>query len=153
MNIYTDLNELTAFNWFRCIKTQDLTYLLVDRTKEADNDELQKVFKELNAQLIDELGISDDYLEYLHRLRALNIAKATWLISQNNYDFTMMEVARLSFEQLEKKSSVKSNQYADKIKAERILGFRIDLKEVSVIEYYNYLNEANAVAKQMSAKN
>ena len=153
MNIHNDLNELSAFNWFRCIKTQDLSYLLIDRSIEADNEELQKVFKALNDQLIDELGISDDYLDYLHKLRALNIAKATWLISQNNYDFTMYEVARLSFEQLEKKSNVKSNQYADKIKAERILGFRIDLKECSVIEYYNYLNEANAVAKQMHSKN
>ena len=151
-NIYTDLNELPAFNWFRCIKTKDLTYLLIDRKKKAKEEDLQLVFNQLNAQLIDELGISDDYLNYLHKLRAYNIAKCTYLISQNNFDYTMMKVAEEDLKQQEKLFATTSKGGGEKINAERILGFRIDLKEVSVVEYYDYLKEADKVARSMSAK-
>jgi hypothetical protein len=150
-NIYTDLNELPAFNWFRCIRTQDLTYLLVERKKKHNEDELAKVFQELNNQLIDELGFSDDHINYLHKLRACNIAKSTWLISQNNFDFTLMKIAEAELEKISKTKST-SNGGNEKISAERILGFRIDLKEVSVVEYYEYIKEADTLARSMSAK-
>ena len=152
MNIHTDLNVLSAFCWLRATDSNDLTWLLIDRTKEADEEELQKVFQELNNQLIDELGISEDHLNYLHKLRAFNIAKAAWLISNNNYDFTMFEIARLELERATKTTVSKKNKFSDKINAERILGFNIALKEVSVIEYYSYLSEADKIARSMSAK-
>jgi hypothetical protein len=150
-NIYTDLNELPAFNWFRCIKTKDLTYLLLNRKEKHDKDKLAKVFQKLNNQLIDELGFSDDYLNYLHKLRAYNLTKATWLISENNFDFTLMKIAEAELEQVSKQNSG-SKRGNEKISAERILGFRIDLKEVSVVEYYDYIKEADVLARSMSAK-
>jgi hypothetical protein len=151
-NVYTDLNDLPAFNWFRCTKTQDLTFLLVDRKKKADKELLEEVFQKLNDQLINELGVSDEYLNYLHKLRSYNLAKCQYLISQNNFDLTLMNIAKTELEQIQKQMSSGAKSGNEKISAERILGFRIDLKDISVIEYYDYIKEADKIARSLSAK-
>jgi hypothetical protein len=151
-NIFSDLHDLPAFNWFRATQTKDFSWLLIDRTQEFDQEELEQVFKDLNNQLIDEFGISDNYLNYLMKQRALNIAKAKWLLSQNNFDQTMMMVAEQQLQEITKQFGGNPNKFSEKISAERILGFRIDMKQVSVVEYYNYLNEADKIAKQMTRK-
>jgi hypothetical protein len=125
--------------------------LLLNRKKKAKESELARVFQELNDQLIDELGVSDDHLNYLHKLRAFNIAKCQWLITQNNFDFTIMKIAEAELEKVSKQNDG-SKVGNEKISAERILGFRIDLKEVSVLEYYDYIKEADKLARSMSAK-
>ncbi len=151
-NIHTDLNEISAFAWLRATETKQLTWLLIDKKKGADEAELIEAFKLLNAQLIDELGIGEDYLNYLHKLRAYNIAKAKWLISQDNFDFSMMKVAEVGVQAASKNFTEQKSKYSDKINAERILGVNINLKEVSAVEYYVYLKEADKVARSLSAK-
>jgi hypothetical protein len=151
-NIFSDLHELPAFNWFRATETKNLTWLLKDRTKKCSQSKLEQVFQDLNDQLIDLFGISDNYLNYMLKLRAYNIAKAKWLLSDNNFDKTMMLVAQQQLEEIAKQFGESKNVLAEKINAERILGFRIDVKQISVVEYYNYLNEADKIAKQMMQK-
>lgn len=152
-NIFSDLHDLPAFNWFRATQTKDFSWLLIDRTQDFDQKELEEVFKKLNNQLIDEFGVSDSYLNYLHQLRAYNIAKAKWLITQNNFDQTIMMVTEQQLKESTKSFGGNPNKFSEKINAERILGFRINMKEVSVVEYYNYLTEADKIARQMTRKN
>ena len=64
----------------------------------------------------------------------------------------MMKVAEVELEQAQKHFNADSKGSYDKINAERLLGFRIDLKEVSTIEYYDYLKEADKIARSMQAK-
>jgi hypothetical protein len=140
-NIFSDLHELPAFNWFRATETKNLTWLLKDRTKKCSQSKLEQVFQDLNDQLIDIFGISDNYLNYMLKL-----------LSDNNFDKTMMLVAQQQLEEIAKQFGESKNVLAEKINAERILGFRIDVKQISVVEYYNYLNEADKIAKQMMQK-
>jgi len=151
-NIYTDLNIIPAFNWLQATETKTFSWLVIDSSKEFKEEQLPEAFKLLNAQMIDVLGISDQYLNYLHKIRAYNIAKAKWLITSNNFDFTLMKIAETDLEATQKLFQGVSNKQADKIHAERVLGFRIPLKEISAVEYYAYIKEADKIARSLSAK-
>lgn len=151
-NIHSNLNVISAFNWLQATETNDLQWLVKDIEKPFKPDELKEAFKVMNGQLIDVLGISDDYLNYLHKRRAYNIALGQYILTKDNFDFTMMKVAEADLEQSQKRFSTKKKTFSDKINAERLLGFRMPLRDISAVEYYTYIKEADKIARSLSAK-
>jgi len=152
-NIYTSLVDISAFQWLKTLDTNDLTNLVIDKSIDYDKSELQKAFKILNDELITKRGISDDYRNYIIALKTLNKAKSKWLLSNNNYDYTMMKIAETDIEVIQKNTPKKPSTLKTNITASRIIGYHINLKEINALEYYAYLDEADELARSMTKKN
>jgi hypothetical protein len=141
-NIYT----LPMWNFFMVNKTGDLSYL-------SPNGNLSKnlvpLWEKINDELFEAMGISNDMQDQFSALRRLNIAKIDALMYGGAY-VTLYEIEEKRFKQFNQINSTAENDfYSTKIAIERTMGVFLDLKKISVYEYFKYVE----VAKEKNGKN
>jgi hypothetical protein len=141
-NIYT----LPMWQFFMVNKTGDLSYL-------SPNGNLSKklvpLWEKINDELFVSMGISNDMQDQFSALRRLNIAKIDALMYGGAY-VTLYEIEEKRFKQFNQINSTAENDfYSTKIAIERTMGVFLDLKKISVYEYFKYVE----VAKEQNGKN
>jgi hypothetical protein len=141
-NIYT----LPMWNFFMVNKTGDLSYLSQGRNL---SKKLVPLWEKINDELFEAMGISNDMQDQFSALRRLNIAKIDALMYGGAY-VTLYEIEEKRFKQLNQINSTAENDfYSTKIAIERTMGVFLDLKKISVYEYFKYVE----VAKEKNGKN
>lgn len=145
VNCYTDIEEMPIYNWFKVHSTGDLAHLLVKKRKttNAEQPKLEEKWKLLYDQYIALFGFSKDYLELLEKrseIALLMIEKAE--TGDRNIN-TFINFEKQKLELMEKKSSGGSNFYEIKTFVEKKMGFQIDIRRMSVVEFYTTLNSVN----------
>lgn len=138
MKFYESIEDMPVYNWFKCVENKEYKYCLVD-IKEYDESkqelfELQ--FEKLYCEFIDTFGIPkdlDDIIILQNQILVLEIDIALGKKAAK----TFLNIKKLELE--EKLNVEKPKTGSHKIAIEKYLGFRLNLKEVSVLEYYNYL--------------
>jgi hypothetical protein len=141
MKLYTTIDDLPAFNWFKCIESKDYSYCMVNRKECSKNDLLkcEEAFGIMYAEYVDVFGISDplnDIIALQNELLVLKIDKA---LTKDNFYNTLIEMKQIEIDAKLKNQPSKNNTH--KIAIEKYLGIRVDMKAISVREYYEYLEE------------
>lgn len=130
---------MPVFNWFKCLDSKEYKHCLVNINdyKESINDSCIEAFSNLYAEYIDTFGISQtltDIIETQNEILLMKIEKAI------NEDKTLDTFITLKELELKDKLNVKQTKTnTAKVAIEKYLGFRINEKEVTVKEYYDYL--------------
>lgn len=141
MKLYTDIADLPIYNWFKCIDTQDYSYVLIER-KECSKDELRKcelAFSELYAQFLDTFGISDNLQAIIRLQNQIIIHKIDYVLTGDATHETFIDIKEIELQKLIEVKEVKGN--SAKVAIEKMLGFAINERTVSVKSYYEYINE------------
>jgi hypothetical protein len=134
------------WNFFMVNKTGDLSYLSQGRNL---SKKLVPLWEKINDELFEAMGISNDMQDQFSALRRLNIAKIDALMYGGAY-VTLYEIEEKRFKQLNQINSTAENDfYSTKIAIERTMGVFLDLKKISVYEYFKYVE----VAKEKNGKN
>lgn len=139
MDLYTDISDFPIYNWFKCIDLKDYTYCLIKR-KECNENELNgciNAFSDMYSQYVDAFGISDNLQEILRIQNQILVYKIDIIFTEDNTIETLIEIKEIELEKLMNVKQSKGN--AAKVAIEKYLGFRLNEKEVSVKEYYDYL--------------
>jgi len=100
----------------------------------------------LYSEYIDVFGISDSYVKVLElkaRIAELRIDKA---ITEDSFIQNFINMAEMDLKDLYSQTN-KTNTNEVKVHLEKYLGFRLNEKEVSVKEYYTYLNVMSTDSK------
>lgn len=139
MELYNTIDEMPVYNWFKCIEVKDYKYCLrnIYVAKNEDLAIYKAQFEALYSEFIDTFGISDhlrDIIELQNEIMVYEIDKVLTGDKTLQFDIEMMQL------KLADKLKVKqSKANTTKVAIEKYLGFRLNEKEVTVLEYYNYL--------------
>jgi hypothetical protein len=134
--MYTNIDEMPIYNWFKCIEGKDYSYVSSDRLK-VDLEACQNRFSELYAQYVDTFGISQSLRDILDLQNEILLLKIDKTLTNDNTITSFIMLKELELADKLNVKAVKTN--TTKVAIEKYLGFRLNEKEVTVIEYYNYL--------------
>ena len=136
MGLYTSIDEMPIYNWFKCVELKDYSYCAKDRLK-ADLEACQIKFSELYAEYVDTFGISQQLQDILGLQNEILVLKIDMVLTNDKTIRTFIELKEL---ELKDKLNVKqSKTNTAKVAIEKYLGFRLNENEVTVKEYYDYL--------------
>ncbi len=141
MKCYDDIADLPIYNWFKCIDTKDYSYVLLER-KKCNSDELLKcelVFGELYSQFLDEFGVSDNLQAIIRLQNQILIHKIDLALTGDATNEVFIEIKEIELAKLLEVKELKGN--SAKVAIEKMLGFAINERTVSVKSYYEYINE------------
>lgn len=138
MNLYTTIDELPAYNWFKCIENKEYKYTLKDVSKYNDKlkQKCEDAFNKLYCEFIDTFGISKELGDIVNLQRQILVLEIDIALGKKAAK-TFLNIKKLELEDKLNVEKPKTNTH--KVAIEKYLGFRLNLKETTVTEYYNYL--------------
>lgn len=143
--IYDSIEDLPIWNWWEIERTGNVKLLSLKGSKSKLYKYLfycSSVWDFMQDQHIKEFGIPKGYIEISTAKANHAIAKAKYSVSQDNWDLTLLNIAKKELEDIKPKGKPTSN-YKTKGKIEVALNIqRIDPKKTTVIEYYNLMEQA-----------
>jgi hypothetical protein len=139
LDYYNSISELPLINWWKFNETKDVKYFLrvyadVSTTKLLS---LEGIYSKLMDEYTKEFGINEHLLNVLEKQIAIAKLKADFM-SGSGGNLTLIEVAELELAELVR--GVNGMGFHE-VKAilEKQMGFRIDPKITTVMEYYSYI--------------
>lgn len=139
---YKSIDEMPIYNWNKIHETGDLRYMLHEK-KTIEPYEfrfLLKRWKKIYEEYVSRFGLSEDFLSILElekNIALLKIEKAE-RGDENMQTFIEIDEIKLQKKRAEL-SGVQSDFYDIKAAIESNLGFHIDPKKCTVVEFYSYL--------------
>lgn len=140
LQCYDDIDELPIHNWFKVVSTGDYSYLLIDRKKVVKSKiaELEKQWKILYDQYIKEFGFSESFLQMFEIKKDIALLQIEKAETGDLVIETFINVKRAELERKQEDISG-SDYYETKAYMEGQIGFQIDSRKMSVMEFYKTL--------------
>lgn len=141
LNYYNTIEDLPIKIWFDIHKTGDYTKLLIDPVKFSVKTfrKLFKVWEGLYDEYMVEFGLSDDYHSSLRARLVLARLQAQYIRTNQAHFKTLIAVEkekiRMNSQDISKPSSLDKTL----AKMSKFYGVRLRSKELSVSEYYSYI--------------
>lgn len=137
---YNSIEDLPVFNWFKIHETQDFSYLIKNReeARKYDENHINEIWLKIYSEYLDNFGFNDRFKAYLEAKRELEILKIDYSITKDQYFLTFIEVKEAEIKK-EFDKHTKGDYLELKAYLEKFMGFKLNISEVSVKEYYNYL--------------
>lgn len=143
LRIYKDIDELPVYNFLKIIKTNDLRYLyILEDYHDLSIDDitgLEDIWGDIQSQIVDVNGVSEDYQEMIQSQKDLLLMKCDIIESG---DDSTIPIMRKTEKQLINKMQSKHSQtdWIDIISQMEIkFKFQFDLKKMSVDRLFKYL--------------
>lgn len=150
--VFRDIDEMPIYNWNKIHETGDLKYLIKDGFK-AESYEIRfllKRWKKLYEQHVNRFGFSDDFLSILELEKNIALLKIEKAERGDENIQTFIEIDEIKLQKKKSElSNVKSDFFDIKAVVESSLGFHIDTKKCTVVEFYSYVK----TLKKKNAKN
>lgn len=129
-------------NWWNIHERMDYSYLLKQR-REINRFEKIILIRSWNVtynEYIKAFGFSDLFKQLMQKQQELARLKIEKMITGDRSLQTFIDITQIEIDDLNKRTQNPGTLHESKINIEKIVGFRIDTKNVSVREYYSYIN-------------
>jgi len=127
--------------WFDIHKTGDFRLLLKEivTINAKQFQELFEVWNEIYNQYIEMFGLSEEFLADLNQQVQLANYKAEFIITGDRYFKTLIKIeeAKIEFENKGKGEPMELEMLLAKMS--KYYGFKLESKELTVVQYYSYL--------------
>lgn len=140
---YNNIDDLPIMIWEKVHKTKDLTLLLIKPRKliKAEKILLAKVWTEIYDEYIKVFGFGESLKAILKKRIEIYKLQAQYLVSRENSTLNFIkrknaELDKLKQEQLQGAGDI----FTAKIWMEQILKYHLPMKDLSVREFYAYMN-------------
>lgn len=140
MKYYTSIEDLPIFNWIKVHETADLSFLFTTKKNATVTQlkALQKVWGLIYDEYIKKFGFNENFISQLEREREIALLKIEKAETGDDSLETMIEIREFELKK-KKEISRKSDFYLLKNNVEKKIGFRINPREVTVVEFYSYI--------------
>ncbi len=146
--VYNSIDDLPVWFWWEIERTGNVKLLSKKGSKSNKWKYLfycSAVWDSMQDQHIAEFGIPSEYTDQSMARAKVAIAKAKYIVSGDNWDLMMLDIAKTELEDLRSNSKPVSN-YKVKSRIESVLNIqRIDPRKTTVIEYYSLLDQAQEI--------
>lgn len=149
MKSYSSIDDMPMYNWNEVHKTGDLSFMLIDKskTKGINYEKLAHLWRDIYEQYIAKFGFDNKYLKILEKqlyIAELRIEKA---VTGNQTINTFIEIEKQLLAKLMETTTKGADFYESKALLEKKLGFAIDIRKCTVIEFYSYIKAVEKYGK------
>lgn len=132
---WANIDEMPIYNWFKWHEEKDNSYL--SKTRKIGS--LVNYFGDkIMTQFIERFGFSEVFIKTLEKEKELVLLQARRAITDDRSLNAFIKICELEIEALKKETTERADFYEIKGVLEHEMGFQIDIKKVSVAEYYTY---------------
>ncbi len=135
---YKSLEELPIYNWDKCVRTGELKYLLLEPNLKCDID-LLELFKKFHQDYLDIFGANEESERYLSLLKQ-KIHHIEQIILGVKFHKNYLKIVDFEIEAIEKKKGDTQDLFDICAILSKFMGFQLDVKKVTVVDYYKYIN-------------
>ena len=129
---YNSIENLPIYNYNKIIETGDFKKYGVQSAEDWDN---------IEREFFNQIGYSEKYFEILRIKTDLVITKAKYYKTNNKALKTLIEVKKAKLNQITAEQT--GGDFGLMVaQVSKFMGFRIDTKEISVKEFYNFIKLA-----------
>ena len=141
---YIHIDELPILIWNKIHETGDLTLLFVEKQKvnQSFDLKLEEIWLNLYDQFLKEFGVSDEYQKILEIKRAIAIHKIDFHLRGNRAARTYWKIEEAKLKDAltdEPKTSFNDSI----IKIEQFMKFKLNARELTVLDYFSYIKHIN----------
>lgn len=137
--IFSTIDTLPMHNWLEITKG-DLGWLFVEYRKPTKREMkwLGDVWVKIYDQYIEKIGLTDDYIDLLEAMKKCTIAICRNALNPSSLNATREAEARQNLERMTSGETGKFSEFVALV--EKYMGFRLNLKEISVESFYSYVS-------------
>lgn len=137
MKYYNSIQNLPIALYEQIQESSNINLLIIDNNK-VDVDVLVRAWEIISNEIIKHFGISNNYKAYISHLQEALNNYAMYVKTNDKMHITMAQINVV----LAQKQNVKQdgNLFDNCAKLSKHYGFRINPQEITVMEYYSYIN-------------
>jgi hypothetical protein len=110
----------------------------------------ESAFENIQRQLVDRFGISETFAEILELKREICELECEVAITDDRFHETFIDMRKHDLEQILKVKGSTNEEI--KVFIEKWLGFKLNLHEISVAEWFSYLKQFSASQQTKTAE-
>ena len=150
IDLYQSIEDLPIYCWFKINETNNLEWLLKKKVKVTDYHKQVMVatWDKIIDEFVDTFGIPDKMKEILELKRDIFVLECEMFLSKDPLIKNFIKIKQFELRKLMETEKKKSTVSA-KVYVEKFLGFRLNEKECTVKEFYEYIE---AMKQQSKAK-
>ena len=133
---YQTIDEMPIGNWNDIFKSGDLKHIFKSGEGRVSK-KIGEVWVNIQNQYIEEFGLDDNFKKQLKLLKEKSKLNYEFILTKDRFINTLMAIVDADLESL--KQSKGMNFYEVKDHAEKYKGYRLDPKEITVIEWFTTL--------------
>jgi hypothetical protein len=144
---YSSIDDMPIFNWFKVQETNDLTWCMKNRSVciSSQIEILESAINRMTDEYIDAYGLSESYQKILRlnkEIRILELQRLVELNLQKQYcaSDTLIALKKEELSQIMENAQNKETINV-RVHAERFMGRSINVRETSVKEFYDIIEE------------
>lgn len=134
---YNSVDELPIKIWFKIHETNDLTLLCKNSGEYFEG--LEVLFEKIYDEFITRFGLSDEYLAELEAKKRLANLQADYIITKQRHLKTLIAVEK----EIQKHNATELKKQELEVtlaKISKYYGFKLSSRDLTVAEYYSYIN-------------
>jgi len=143
-NCFTTIDELPIKIWFEIHKTGDYTTLIKGDIPLTDKIFLQlvKIWDGIYDEFITRFGLTDEFMAELRAEIKLAHLQAEYIITGQPHYRTLIKIEKEKKRLLDEEIKEPLDLELVLAKVSKFYGFKLAAKELTVAEYYAYINNA-----------
>jgi hypothetical protein len=127
------------YNWQKIHDTNELKYLFVNKQEIENNELLERRWSSIYDEYLEEFGLSKEYKDILKAKRKIANLQADYIIKGDRILLNFINIEKNALESMYE-STKKGSSFRDSlVHLEKMQGIKINTKEITVADYYNYL--------------
>jgi hypothetical protein len=138
---YNSIEDMPAHNYVKICETNNLSWVLRQRGITFSTKKCLQIFENIQSQIIDMFGVSDHYQKVLSKKQQICKLNIDKIVNGDDYLETFIDIATDELKALE--TAKHSTSAEIKVYIEKYLGFKLNLHEITVVEYFTYLEQMN----------
>ena len=138
-NKYSSIDDLPMYNWKKIHDTDELKWLFVTKQEVENNELLERRWALIYDEYLNEFGLSDEYKEILKVKRKIANLQADYIIKGDRVLLNFINIEKNALESLYDTSKKGSTFRDSLVHLEKMQGIKINTKQITVADYYNYL--------------
>jgi hypothetical protein len=132
---YNGIRETPMYNWVMLYEEKDFSYL-------SKSGKLCKrvanVYEKINDQLIDTFGINEDLLKVLNNKTRIEILYAEQVETGDRSNQIYIDILEIETAEMQSQQT-KTDFYQQTFEIQKHVPYRIDLKAITMFEYYTQM--------------
>ena len=136
---YSSIDDLPMYNWKQIHDTNELKWLFIDNVKCENTKELETIWAGIYDEYLSEFGLSDEYKDILKIKRRIAMFQADYIEKEDRILLNYINIEKNALESMYG-ATTKGSSFRDSlVHLEKMQGIKINTKEITVADYYNYL--------------
>jgi len=140
---YDSIDTMPTFNYLKVVDEDNITFMIKKKGLFGNHE---RAFENIQRQLVDRFGLSESFIEIIELQKEIIALKCEVAISGDKFNNTFIRIHEEELKQKLEQKSLKSNEL--KILIEKWIGFKLNLHELSVSEWFSYLHQYSEFNKQ-----